>query len=379
MAVNERAAEPVVGDKVGPGRRHAAALGLLGDVLVRCGYAEFVGHFNILSPSPVNWQLYGEAATADLRPLIDLFLLTREVEADSLPPRLRALLPCLLELELVVEGQAGGVSLGGLVVLFVLGNWLICDPPQADADYYLGEDSMALLTRMTPLAGGEALDLCAGPGLHALQSARFSRQVVAVELNPAAARLARINADFNRLGKRLHVLQGDLYGPVAGRRFDNVTANPPWLPYPPDLRLPSIGHGGRDGLSVLWRILEGLGSALRESGVAQIVGMTWSDGRSLLACERLADFSRISGLDLRVAALSHIGLDGSGPYVGRWLHTICAISGEKVVTCHDALMSLIAEAGATHLCPFFLSARPGRGRFELIDLSGGARPSVWHL
>ncbi len=200
-----------------------------------------------------------------------------------------------------------------------------------------------------------------------------------MELNDEAARLARINADINRLGHRLQILRGDLYEPVMGRRFDTVTANPPWLPYPPGLRPPSIGHGGEDGLRMVWRILEGLPSAIAEGGVGQLVGMAWSDGRSLRAGGRLEDLSKRSGLDLRLAALSHMSLDGGAPFPGQWLRTICTVSGEAVDTCHDAMMGLVEREAATHICSFFLSARPGRGKFEFIDLSGGDRASAWHL
>jgi len=363
----------------GVDERHAMALGSLGDLLARSGYGEFVGHFGPLSPDPQRWRSHAPNAPPALKPLLDLFLLNRDVSADRLPPELHALLPTLIELSLVTRAGDGMLGLDGLVLLAVLGTWLFCDPPQADADFYLGEDSMALLTRMTPVAGGEALDLCAGPGLHALHAARFSRRVVAVERDAAAARLARINADLNRLGDRVLVLQGDLYAPIAGQCFDTITANPPWLPYPPGLRPPAIGDGGRDGLRLVRRIISGLAPALKDGGTAQIVGMTWSDGRLPLACEELRALSASSSLDLRITTLSHLALDDSGAFLGHWLRTLCAVSGETVANCHAAMMGLIADAKATHLCSFFLGARPGRGRFETVDLSGSPRSSSWYL
>lgn len=367
------------GGAFGADDRHAAVLGRLGDLLAHSGYGEFVGHFDPLSPDPQRWRLHASNAPAALQPLLDLFLLNREVQADRLPPELHTLLPTLIELGLVTSPREGTWSLGGLVLLTVFGNWLFCDPPQADANFYLGEDSIALLTRMTPVAGGDALDLCAGPGLHALHAARFSGRVVAVERDAAAARLARINVNLNRLGDKVLVLQGDLYASITGQRFDTITANPPWLPYPPGLQPPAIGDGGHDGLKLVRRILAGLARVLKDGGAAQIVGMTWSDGRRPLACDELAALSASSDLDLRVATLSHTALEDSGAFPGRWLHALCAVSGETVTSCHAAMTGLIADAKATHLCAFFLSARPGRGRFEAVDLPGSTRSSTWHL
>lgn len=362
----------------GAGDGGSAALGRLADLLTTCGYGAFVGHFDPLAPDPQRWRSRAAAAPLGLRPLLDLFLLNQDVPAEALPPGLHALLPDLATLGLLKHAPDGTLSLGGLVLLAVLGTWLFCDPPQADADFYLGDDSMALLTRMTPVAGGDALDLCAGPGLHALHAARFSRRVVAVERDAAAARLARVNADFNRLGNRVRVLEGDLYAPISGQRFDSVTANPPWLPYPPALRPPAIGEGGSDGLRLVRPILSGLGQVLKDGGTAQMVGMTWSDGRGPLARDELSALSVTAGLDIRVAALSHIALD-DGVFAGRWLHALCAASGETVACCHAAMMELIADAKATHLCAYFLDARLGRGQLETVDLLGGPRSSAWHV
>lgn len=358
-------------------QRHS--LGLLGDTLARCGYGEFLGHFDALAPNPGRWAAYAERAPADLKPLLDLLLLGRKVSLDALPRSVHPMLPDLLDLGLLEREENGALSLGGFVLLPVLGSWLLCNPPQADADFYFGEDSLALLTRMTPVAGGDALDLCAGPGLLSLHCARFSSRVVAVELNGEAAALARVNVAINRLADRIQVLQGDLYRPLDGERFDTVVANPPWLPYPAGLKPPSIGHGGDDGLLVLWQILEGLPAALSETGVGQLVGMTWSDGRTPLACDQLADLAGRARLDLRVAVLSHVSLDARGTFLGPWLRTLCAVSGEDVDICHDSMVGLIARQQATHLCSFFLSARRGRGDLELIDLSGGHGDSIWHL
>jgi release factor glutamine methyltransferase len=84
--------------------------------------------------------------------------------------------------------------------------------------------------RANPLPpDAEVLDMGTGSGVCALFAARYARRVVAVDINPAAVRCARINTLLHRCEDRIEVLQGDLFASLAGRRFDVVLFNPPFL------------------------------------------------------------------------------------------------------------------------------------------------------
>jgi len=108
------------------------------------------------------------------------------------------------------------------------------------------------------------LDLCTGSGVIAVSLAReySAAQVVATELSPAAAALARRNAARNAVADRVDVREGDLFAPVRGERFDLIAANPPYIASSviPTLsaevrREPVIAlDGGRDGLAFYDRI-----------------------------------------------------------------------------------------------------------------------------
>jgi HemK-related putative methylase len=75
----------------------------------------------------------------------------------------------------------------------------------------------------------EVLDMGTGSGVCAVAAARRARHVVAVDINPAAVRCARINTLLNHCEDCVDVIQGDLFAPLAGRRFDVVLFNPPFL------------------------------------------------------------------------------------------------------------------------------------------------------
>ena len=77
-------------------------------------------------------------------------------------------------------------------------------------------------------AGATVLDLGTGSGVLAVAAARSARSVVAVDIDPAAVRCARINALLNGVEDRVEVREGDLFDPVAGERFDVVLCNPPF-------------------------------------------------------------------------------------------------------------------------------------------------------
>jgi release factor glutamine methyltransferase len=89
-------------------------------------------------------------------------------------------------------------------------------------------------------AGRRVLDLGSGAGAAGVVAAKRGCHVVAVDINPSAVRCTRINALLNAVD--VDVREGDLFGPVAGERFDVVLFNPPYYRGVP-----------RDALDYAWR------------------------------------------------------------------------------------------------------------------------------
>lgn len=125
----------------------------------------------------------------------------------------------------------------------------------------------------------EVLDLGTGTGVCAVFAARYARRVVAVDINAAAVRCARANALLNHAEDRIDVRHGDLFGPVAGQRFDLVLFNPPFL----------TGQA-RDDRDRAWRsddvaerFAEGLGRHLKPSGTGLLLLSTYGDAEIFLA------------------------------------------------------------------------------------------------
>jgi release factor glutamine methyltransferase len=86
------------------------------------------------------------------------------------------------------------------------------------------------LERIRDRSPGTVLDLGTGSGNIAITIAceRSGVMPVATDTSAAALACARVNAQ--RLGaERIEFLQGDWFAPVAGRRFDLIVANPPYV------------------------------------------------------------------------------------------------------------------------------------------------------
>src|SRR4051812_33854877 len=77
---------------------------------------------------------------------------------------------------------------------------------------------------------GTALDLGTGSGVQALHLSTHAERVTATDFSPRALAFAATTAALNELDWEL--LQGDLAVPVAGRRFDLVVSNPPFVAGP---------------------------------------------------------------------------------------------------------------------------------------------------
>jgi release factor glutamine methyltransferase len=127
-------------------------------------------------------------------------------------------------------------------------------------------------------ADADVLDMGTGSGVCAIFAARRARSVVAVDINPAAARCTAINARLNHLEDRIEVRHGDLFAPVAGERFNLILFNPPFLRGAP-----------RDDCDRAWRSTDvaerfaaGLGDHLKPFASALVVLSTFGDAQGFL-------------------------------------------------------------------------------------------------
>jgi release factor glutamine methyltransferase len=133
----------------------------------------------------------------------------------------------------------------------------------------------AALARMAPR--DSCVDLGTGSGAIAVTIAcqRPEARVVATDASDAALRVARGNAERHHCAERIEFLAGSWYEPLAGRRFDVIVSNPPYIaagdPHlgKGDLRFEPAGaltDGSMDGLDSIRAIVAGAAAHLVKGG-----------------------------------------------------------------------------------------------------------------
>jgi release factor glutamine methyltransferase len=76
------------------------------------------------------------------------------------------------------------------------------------------------------------LDMGTGSGVNGIVAAACAREVVAVDVSPAAVECARRNGERNGVATRFHAVVGDLFDHVEGR-FDLIVFDPPFRWFAP--------------------------------------------------------------------------------------------------------------------------------------------------
>ncbi len=121
------------------------------------------------------------------------------------------------------------------------------------------------------------LDLCTGSGCLAVLAALAwpDAEVDAADLSADALAVARVNVDRHAMASRIRLYQGDGLAAVAGRRYDLILCNPPYVDraamaaLPPEYRAePGLAlAGGDDGMDFVRPLLRGAAAALAPGGL----------------------------------------------------------------------------------------------------------------
>lgn len=136
------------------------------------------------------------------------------------------------------------------------------------------------------------LDLCTGGGSLAILAALAFPGIVidAVDISEDALAVARRNVEDYGLADRVTLLKSDLFAALAGKQYDLILSNPPYVDaaavaaFPPEYKAePVLAHaGGADGLDLVREILAGAPAHLAPGGhlIVEI-----GRGRALLEAE----------------------------------------------------------------------------------------------
>lgn len=209
------------------------------------GYKETELNARIGTASPPNTSNRQRLAyvTREATPqnaLVRLFLLGHSIDqatiTDVLP---ESFLELCTRAELL---EQAGDRIRATVVIVAIADLLIA----SDAYHVLGSDRAGefVLPASTHSAGflrkltlrdsfATMLDLGCGSGIHALFAARHCDKVTAADISATAIAYTAFNARLNNIDN-IECVEGSFFEPVAGRSFDLIVSNPPFVLGPDD-------------------------------------------------------------------------------------------------------------------------------------------------
>ena len=201
------------------------------------------------------------------------------------------------------------------------GSWWVMSDQDSDLrgapvgpDHVLGVGhaslSLARATVRRPVH--TVLDLGTGCGVQALHAARHADRITATDLSERALSLASATFRLNELDVEL--ARGEWFQPVAGRRFDQVVCNPPFVVGPArvDYTYRDSGLAGDDASALVVRQLPAF---LNDGGVGQLLA-SWLHRKGEDWTDRVASWLPRGGMDAWF-----VQRDVAEPtlYVGTWL------------------------------------------------------------
>ncbi|MDI9623388.1 MAG: class I SAM-dependent methyltransferase [Methanothermobacter sp.] len=144
--------------------------------------------------------------------------------------------------------------------------------------YAPAEDTFLLADNLKVKEGDEVLEIGTGTGLVAIVAAEKGN-VTATDINPYAIECATKNAKIN--DAKIRILQGDLFEPVKGEKFDVILFNAPYLPSSDeDLTgkiIDKAWDGGEDGRTIIDRFINKVKNHLKKGGRIQMVQSSLSN------------------------------------------------------------------------------------------------------
>jgi SAM-dependent methyltransferase len=164
----------------------------------------------------------------------------------------------------------GGVRTRVRVMPFC-GLWVASDECPVREDPVMGPGATTILLAHALVLDGVSslLDVGCGAGTLALLArSRGVADVMGVDIDPRALAYGELNARLN--GLEITWASGDLTAPAAGRRFDVVVAQPPFVTQPDGVEGTTYLHGGKRGDELTMRLLGEIDGVLGPRGRAWV-------------------------------------------------------------------------------------------------------------
>lgn len=228
---------------------------------------------------------------------------------------------------------------------------------------YVGIDTYWLSRIVSNKLYGRVLDLCTGSGIQALIAAKTANEVIAIDVDPLACKIAKINVFLNKLDDTIKVYQSDLYSVLnKSEKFDFIISNPPFMPVPDSVNFPISGNGGSDGKCIIKIILQGYSNFLKRNGTAYMTGQALGNSQNVFLtddlksclCEMSVNVIYFGKNDLKNQAIEYAKLSN---YCN---NNNCANK--------ENWLSIYRDIGAEYLYNYILTVKNSESKYDEIFL-----------
>ncbi len=233
-----------------------------------------------------------------------------EVEAALQPLSAAGLLESGL-LQRVAEGIRALFQIQVYTGLFFIADFLRGEQPP-DLVLPIGPSGKYLADATIRRPVATALDLGCGTGVQTLLMSRHAGQVTATDINPRALAITRLNAAMNGINN-VETLQGSYFEPVAGRTFDLLVGNLPYV-ITPENKYIYRDVGAIDDLPIRENV-EKMPAHLNEGGFGQLM-INWIHRADQAWYEPIDSWTRRRNAD---SWLIYSKSDTPEQYIGQWL------------------------------------------------------------
>jgi len=136
--------------------------------------------------------------------------------------------------------------------------------------YYPSEDSYFLAENVFPKQKSICIDVGCGSGIQTLNLLyEKAHEVTAIDLNPIALEATKKNCEKAGFGKKVKLLQSDLFENYKGKKADLIVFNPPYVPSESGEGKKYLDlDGGKKGRETIDRFLEQFPMHLKGNGEA---------------------------------------------------------------------------------------------------------------
>lgn len=217
--------------------------------------------------------------------LIKLFILVDSMPLDEIKKQIDdETIDALFALDILRTGNFGDDKQGcySTVFLYPVAGMLIAsdrhnnpdgspfEPPADIVFPAINAGTLLFLKAISKSPTEDALDIGAGSGIAALVLSKNAKSVIASDITARSTHFAEFNGLLNGCFN-VEAVEGDLYAPVEGRKFDRIVAHPPYVPAIHKTTI--YRDGGQTGEELVKRIVEGLPLYLKPGGTLYCVCM----------------------------------------------------------------------------------------------------------